>query len=88
MRTVTHREMRNNSAEILRAVAEGEDILVTNNGEPAALITQPHLSPLELLKATGQVRLPTKDLSSLRELTPKKATATTKEILDDLRSDR
>lgn len=87
MRTVTHREMRNNSAEILRAVAAGEDILVTNHGEPAALITRPHLTPLDVLIATGQARLPTKDLRSLR-LPTKKASVTTKEILDDLRRDR
>lgn len=88
MRTVTHREMRNNSAEILRAVAAGEDILVTNNGEPAALITRPNVSPWELLKATGQVRPATKSLASLKTLKPKKASVTTKEILDDLRGDR
>ncbi len=87
MRTVTHREMRNNSAEILRAVAAGEDILVTNNGEPAALITRPHLSPLEVLIATGQARMPTKDLRSLK-VPRKRATVTTAEILEDLRADR
>lgn len=87
MRTITHREMRNNSAEILRAVAAGEDILVTNNGEPAALITRPHLSPLDVLVATGQARLPTKDLRSLK-VPKKKSLVTSQEILDDIRRDR
>lgn len=36
MRTVTHREMRNGSGEILRAVAAGETVQVTNNGQIAA----------------------------------------------------
>lgn len=86
MRTVTHREMRNNSAEILRAVAAGEEILVTNNGEPAALITRPPATPLDVLRASGQVRMPTKALRSLKM--PKKASVSTKEVLDDLRGDR
>ena len=33
MRTVTHREMRNQSGEILREVADGETIQVTNHGQ-------------------------------------------------------
>lgn len=86
MKTVTHREMRNNSAEILRVVAAGEDVLVTNNGEPAALITRPPSTPLDVLIAAGQVRMPTKGLGALKM--PKKASVTAEEILDDLRSDR
>lgn len=38
MDTVTHREMRNRSGEILRRVEAGESIQVTNNGRPAAVI--------------------------------------------------
>src|SRR4051812_18881190 len=41
MRTVTHREMRNSSGEILRAVAAGESVQVTNNGQIAAVISPP-----------------------------------------------
>jgi prevent-host-death family protein len=32
MRSVSHREMRNEIGRILRAVAAGESVLVTNNG--------------------------------------------------------
>ena len=49
MRTVTHREMRNSSGEILRAVAAGETVQVTNGGQVAAVISPPGLSPLEQL---------------------------------------
>jgi len=41
MTTITHRELRNNSAEILRRVAEGEAFDVSNNGVVVA-----HLSPV------------------------------------------
>lgn len=40
MATITHRELRNNSAEILRRVAAGESMEVTNRGVVVA-----HLSP-------------------------------------------
>lgn len=41
VKSVTHREMRNNGGEILRAVAAGDSVQVTNNGQPAALIVPP-----------------------------------------------
>ncbi|MSV74139.1 MAG: type II toxin-antitoxin system prevent-host-death family antitoxin, partial [Actinobacteria bacterium] len=33
-KAISHRELRNNSAEILRAVAAGESFVVTNHGSP------------------------------------------------------
>ena len=54
MRTVTHREMRNQSGAILRYVADGETIQVTNNGQVAALIVPPGTDPLaELVSRPG-----------------------------------
>ena len=50
MRTVTHREMRNNSGEILRAVAAGETVQVTNNGQIAAVISPPDFASLDRLE--------------------------------------
>ena len=41
MKSVTHREMRNNSGDILRAVAAGESVQVTNHGVLAAVISPP-----------------------------------------------
>ena len=38
-KTISHRELRNNSAEILRAVAAGESFVVTNHGSPVAVLT-------------------------------------------------
>ncbi|WNV76866.1 type II toxin-antitoxin system Phd/YefM family antitoxin [Geodermatophilus sp. DSM 44513] len=39
METISHREMRNNSAEVLRRVEAGETLLVTNHGRPVALLS-------------------------------------------------
>ncbi|MDK3257529.1 type II toxin-antitoxin system prevent-host-death family antitoxin [Blastococcus capsensis] len=56
MRSVTHREMRNNSGDILRAVAAGESVQVTNDGQPAAVIVPPAGATIEDLVAQGQAR--------------------------------
>lgn len=61
MRTINHRELRNNSADVLRAVSAGETIEVTNHGEVAAVLVPPSLTPYERLVAAGKVRLPRKD---------------------------
>ncbi len=69
MDTISQREMRNNSAEVLRRVQAGETILVTNNGRPAALLSPPPTSRYEQLVATGAIRRATQplDVESLPE---------------------
>lgn len=88
MRTVTHRQMRNNSGEILRAVAAGETVQVTNHGQVAAVISPPPSGSLNLLIAQGQARparLSVADLSRIQRRTAKK---TSSEILEDSRGRR
>ena len=78
--------MRNDSAEVLRWVADGETILVTNNGEPAAVIGPPPSDALSLLAAQGQVREALEPLSSLRSIKRKRLHGvTTAEIIEDMR---
>lgn len=40
-RTIPHRELRNNSSSVLREVAHGETIAVTNRGEVVAILVPP-----------------------------------------------
>jgi prevent-host-death family protein len=40
-RTIPHRELRNNSSAILREVAAGETIRITNHGEIVAVLVPP-----------------------------------------------
>lgn len=47
--------MRNNSAEVLRRVAAGETLLVTNGGVPAAVLSPAALSVRDRLEATGRL---------------------------------
>ena len=85
MRTVTHREMRNNSGEILRAVAAGETLQVTNNGHLAALISQPGAGSLERLAAQGQARLARRGVSDLGTIRRRAAALTSAELVQDAR---
>ena len=85
MRTVTHREMRNSSAEILRAVAAGETIQITNNGVVAAILSPPQPTTLEDLIARGQarpVRRPIDDLLSIERVDSK---VSSREIIEETR---
>jgi prevent-host-death family protein len=56
---VSQREMRNNSGEILRRVAAGESILITNGGAAAAVLSPASSSVRDRLVAAGRLRLGT-----------------------------
>lgn len=50
------RELRQRASDYLRRVEAGETIEVTDRGRPIALLTPiPAASPLELLRATGDI---------------------------------
>jgi prevent-host-death family protein len=38
MKTISHRDLRNNSAQVLREVEKGESFVVTNRGEVVAAL--------------------------------------------------
>ena len=85
--TISHGEMRNNSAEVLRRVEAGETITVTNHGEPVAEIVPVRRSVLEELRAKGQTRPATRDRATLREIEPVALPegVTTADIIADVR---
>lgn len=87
MDEITHRQMRNESADVLRRVASGETILVTNNGRPAALIGPPSNDVVSLLAANGQLRAALDSPARLRSIKRKKSMKTTAEIVADVRGD-
>lgn len=85
MDSVTHREMRNNSGEILRRVEAGESIQVTNNGRVAAVIVPPGADPLADLAQRGQFRAARRDPSTLRDIRRRVARRRSEDILADSR---
>lgn len=56
MTDVGIRKLRQEASELLRRVQEGETIQITDRGRPVALLAPiPKGSPLEQLRASGQV---------------------------------
>jgi prevent-host-death family protein len=85
MKSITHREMRNNSAEILRRVSDGESIEITNNGRVAAVLSPPNGVTLDDLIAQGHARQGISDLSGLLSIERRKSPVSSREIIDDSR---
>lgn len=67
--TITHRQMRNDSAAVLARVAAGEELMVTNNGQPAAFLLPVSMTVRERLSASGRLR-PRQRPLDLRRLGP------------------
>lgn len=66
MTTVGVRELRQRASELLRLVEDGETIEISDRGRPVALLTPlPTGSPLERLRASGDVQPATADLEDL-----------------------
>lgn len=88
VRRINHRELRNSSSSILRDVAAGEIIEVTNHGEVAAILVPPSLTPFEVLVAAGKVRLPSSSPAALRLVNRSKSRLTSAEIIATTRGER
>lgn len=86
MDSVTHRQMRNDSADVLRRVAAGESLIITNSGKAAAVIGPVGRAPLDEVAASGQLRAATKDVQELRSIRRRRARLTSTEIIADSRS--
>ncbi len=68
MTSVGVRELRQRASELLRRVERGETIEVTDRGRPVALLSPPpEGSPLDRLRALGEIDEATDDLDDLPE---------------------
>lgn len=88
IRIITHRELRNNSSEVLRAVRAGEIVEVTNHGEVSAVLVPPSVTPFQRLVVAGKVRQAEDHLVDLRSLPRAVSGLSSAEIIADLRGDR
>ena len=86
MTTVAHRELRNNSADLLRRAAAGESFEVTNNGRVVAMLVPPQTSPLERRLAAQLVTHPT--ATRLPRIARVRSTTPTADLLAELKGDR
>jgi len=85
MEMVTHREMRNRSGEILRRVAAGESVQVSNNGRPTAMIVPVGGSELDGLIERGEARPAHTGLEALLSIKRVVSPMTSGELVDDSR---
>lgn len=85
METVSHREMRNRSGELLRRVEAGESVLVSNNGRPAAMIVPVGGSVLDGLIARGEARPARTGVDRLRAIVRVTSPMTSGELVEDSR---
>lgn len=85
MRSVTHREMRNESGAILREVAAGGSVQVTNNGIVAAVIVPPTTDLLQQLEERGELRAARRPLSDLADVAASPSSLTAAQIIEDSR---
>jgi len=68
MTSVGVRELRQRASDLLRLVAEGEVIEITDRGRPVALLAPlPHGTPLERMRAAGELDAATADFHDLPE---------------------
>jgi prevent-host-death family protein len=68
MSSVGVRELRQRASELLRRVTNGETIEITDRGRPVALLAPlPQGSPIERLRASGELKPATGDLDDLPE---------------------
>lgn len=86
METIAHRDLRNNSSQILARVARGEAFQVTNRGETVAVISppQPESTELQRLRSAGRIKPAGRLRRPLSEL-PRAAGVDSQELLDDIR---
>jgi prevent-host-death family protein len=71
MATVGVRELRQRASELLRRVEAGETIEVTDRGRPVAVLAPlPDHSPIERLRATGDLVPSQHDLDDLADPLP------------------
>ena len=85
MDRVTHREMHNQSGEVLRRVEAGESIEISNNGRRAALIVPVGGSLLDGLIARGEVREARTGTEALLRISRVASPVSSQAIVDDSR---
>lgn len=82
MKTISQRELRNDNAEVVRAVEAGETFTVTRRGVPVA-----ELGPVGHERETRPAR-PARRRITFSRLNRVQSAASTADVLDDLRGER
>jgi prevent-host-death family protein len=86
MERVGVRELRRDASGILRRVAEGETVEVTDRGRPVAILVQAMPSGLARLEREGLLRPGDGDLLDLRPVRLPKGAKPPSEVVDEGRT--
>ncbi len=81
---IPHRELRNNSGEVIRRAQAGELLVITNNGEPVADLGPHSETPLESMRRRGKT-IPAKASLADLKMPTRVLSRSSAEIVDDLR---
>jgi len=81
--TVTHRDLRNRSGEVLHAVEAGETYIVTSRGRPVA-----RLVPVTEANSDLPLHRPATTRGGFSQLIRHSVATPSAEMIDDLRGDR
>jgi antitoxin (DNA-binding transcriptional repressor) of toxin-antitoxin stability system len=81
------RELRRDASAILRRVAAGETIQVTDRGRPVALMVRALPDGLERLEAEGMIRHGSGDLRSIRPARPTAGVPLPSQLISDGRDE-
>lgn len=86
VRTIPHRELRNDSARVLEEVRAGAVVQITNHGEVVAVMIPPGRSRYDVLRMAGLIRPPSApiDFSSLVRV---RSDVRSADVIDDLRGE-
>lgn len=87
MASIGIRELRQRASELVRRVEQGEAIEVTDRGRPVAMLAPPPSgTPIERMRALGEIEPARRDLSALPEpLVLPKGTPRPSDVLRRLR---
>lgn len=88
VRRISHRELRNQSSEVLRAVDNGESFEITNYGRIVALIVPARGKTLDRLRAAGRTEPAELPLTELLDAEPLTSSGDSGTELDAMRQER
>ncbi len=93
MKTVGSREFKNRMGRYMKAVRQGQSLLLTERGKPVAKVVPPDPEPaeeptltdvLKKLEAEGKIRLAKRPLGKLRAI-PSRGKSASEMIIEDRR---
>ena len=87
MNKVGVRELRRDASAVLRRVAAGETIQVTDRGRPVALMVKAMPDGLKRLEAEGMIRHGSGDLLALEPVRPKSGVPLPSRLVSDGREE-